>query len=275
VATNGRLPILYPKHLNLHADCPERYYHEQVEKQRPDQGYSPALAKGIAVHAILDAAAAEYRLQHSVPADLYPRAETLVPRAQYPSDEAWWADIEAVVEAVKVGLPYLDGEVQVLATEATYQYRYEKANGCPPFVLAAKVDLVLLRRAEDRRVLLDIVDWKTGASLRRDPFQEVASRIVVAACAAQRFSVAYDAIQTTTVFLGAHAMQSGVLADVECQRVWGEMKGIAAAILAGKEFPPNPSPLCQYCPFFGGVCSLAARPNLPDGLGDWLDGAAG
>lgn len=273
MVTNGRLQILYPKRLNLYADCSERYLHEQIEKRRPDQGYSPALANGIAAHEILDAAAAEYRLQNSVPADLYPRAETLVPRAPYPSDEAWWADVESVVEAVKVGLPYLDGEVQVLATEATYQFPYLKASGCPPFVLAAKVDLVLLRHTEDGRALLDVVDWKTGTRVKRDPFQEVASRIVVASSAAQRFGVAYDAIQTTTVFLGARAMQSSVLETEECQRVWGEMKAIAAAILAGKEFSPSPSPLCEYCPYFGGICSLTARPNSPDGLSDWLDGA--
>ena len=35
-STNDRKPILYPKHLNLYVQCPERYYHERVARKRPE-----------------------------------------------------------------------------------------------------------------------------------------------------------------------------------------------------------------------------------------------
>ncbi len=120
------------------------------------------------MHQILNDAAVEYRRQGTVPANLRERAEALVPLSPYPSDLAWCADVESVVEQVKFGIAYLDGEASVLASEATYQYPYQRGRDCPPFVLAAKVDLVLLRHDIEGQPYLDVVDFKSGASLKAD-----------------------------------------------------------------------------------------------------------
>ncbi len=167
-ANNTPLPIIYPKQINLFLQCRERYFHERIERQKIDQPFSPALSKGIALHQILNDAAVEYRRQGTVPANLRERAEALVPRSPYPSDLAWCADVESVVEQVKFGIAYLDGEASVLASEATYQYPYQRGRDCPPFVLAAKVDLVLLRHDIEGQPYLDVVDFKSGASLKAD-----------------------------------------------------------------------------------------------------------
>src|SRR5829696_7448369 len=100
--------ILYPKDFTLYDQCPEKYRRERIEKVRFDTGFNPALTIGIAVHTILNDAATEYRLQNTIPADLYPRAEALIPRSPYPTDQAWLIDVESVVGAVKIGLTYLD-----------------------------------------------------------------------------------------------------------------------------------------------------------------------
>ncbi len=51
------------------------------------------------------------------------------------------------------------------------------------------------------------------------------------------------------------------------------MKEVAAAIIKGRDWAPNPSPLCEWCPFFYNGCSLTVQDGNDD-LGKWLDGAA-
>jgi hypothetical protein len=216
--------VLYPKDFTLFTQCPEKYYRERIEKRRTAEGYSSALTIGIDAHSILDAAALEYRTSNSVPANLYERAEVLVPRSQYSSDAAWQDDVEVVVIAVKSGLPYLDGESQVIATESTLQYAYQLGRDCPPFVLAAKVDLVLLKISAEGQSYIDVIDYKTGSSFKIDPFQELASRIVVKQNASSRFGLESMPIQSTTIFLGSGTIHSSVIEESECGRRWLDMK---------------------------------------------------
>ncbi|MDP9469876.1 MAG: PD-(D/E)XK nuclease family protein [Chloroflexota bacterium] len=271
--THNSLPIIYPKHINLFLQCPERYFHERVERQKIDQPFSPAMTKGIAVHQILNDAAVEYRRHGTVPANLVERAEALVPRSSYPSDLAWCADVESVVAQVKFGIAYLDGEACVLASEATYQYPYQRGRDCPPFALAAKVDLVLLRHDADGQPFLDVVDFKSGTSLRADTIQELAGRIVVEQNAERRFGLPYAYVQTSTVYVGVGAVRSEVLDAEECGRRWSQTKQVVAAIVNGNDWEPNPSPMCEWCPFFNNGCSLTVEDG-DDDLGEWLDRVA-
>jgi PD-(D/E)XK nuclease superfamily len=80
--------ILFPTHLNKHAQCPERHHHEHREKRLETREFSPALARGIAIHAILAQAAEEYRSCGGVPANLHDLAEAKIPRRTYPDTAA-------------------------------------------------------------------------------------------------------------------------------------------------------------------------------------------
>jgi hypothetical protein len=271
--TKGNLPILYPTHLNLFRQCPERYHKERIERRKIAREFSPALAKGIAVHQLLNDGVSEYQRQGTLPANLRDRAEAALPRALYPSAFAWEVDVAAIVAEVKYGLSYLDGVAVVLATEATYQFRYQGGADCPPFVLAAKVDLVVHHRDDDGQPSLDVIDFKSGASLKIDPIQELAARIVVKQNAV-RFGVEYAAIRTTTIHLGAKVVRSEVLDADECRRRWSDVKGAAAAILTGTDWSPTPSPLCEWCPFFGNGCSIAGGDDDGGDLSTWLDSVA-
>ena len=283
MVANNRLPILYPKHVGLYLQCPERYLHERVERRAVEQAPSPALARGIAVHAVLAATALEYQRSldclggydgPSVPCDLLARAEATLPRAPYPSEEAWQADARAVAEEAKYGLSYLDGNARVLATEVTFFRTVQGTSDCPPCVLAAKNDLVLLRQDQERRAFLDVVDHKSGNGTKPDPIQALIARIVVKHNAPTRFDVAFEYVQNTTLFLGARQAHSKVIDANECAQWWDTIRGAARGILAGTEWPPNPSPLCEWCPFFGNGCSLAPGGEASDGLDDSLEGVA-
>jgi hypothetical protein len=269
---NGRAfrPILYPKHLNSYAQCPERYYHERVERRRVEQVPSLALARGIAVHQVFAEIAGTYEAfiqTHGVPAvpsDLAAIVERALPMAPYPDPEAWASDIKTLVAEIKNGVAYLDGAARVLATEATYQYPHGGDIQCPPFVLAAKVDAILLRQTEDGRPYLDVVDWKGGASTRRDAIQELASRIVVKHNAKRCFEVVPAFIQNTTVHLRAGLHRSVVIDREEGRQRWSEIKRLAAGIVLAADWSPNPSPLCEWCPYFGNGCTLNVQTSQED-----------
>jgi hypothetical protein len=280
MAENVRKPILYPKHLNLYAQCPERYYHERIERPKTGHAMGTALVRGIAVHHVLSDVAKDYEAfirDHGVPAvasDLVRRAERALPRDPYPDEAAWASDVKALVAEVQYGVAYLDGEARVLATEATFQYPYGGSEECPPFVLAAKVDAVLLRHDTDGRAFLDIVDWKGGNGLRHDPIQELVCRIAVQYNANRRFEVAPAYFQNTTVYVSAKAHRSVVIPPSEGQQRWAELKQLVAGMVLAGDWTPNPSPLCEWCPFFGNGCSLGGETGPTDEVSNWLDAVA-
>ncbi len=82
----------------------------------------------------------------------------------------------------------------------------------------------------------------------------------------------YAYIQNTTVYVGARAVRSEVLDAEECGRRWSQTKQVVAAIIEGSDWSPNPSPLCEWCPFVNGGCSLTVEDGDDDDLGQWLDG---
>jgi hypothetical protein len=266
-------PILYPKHLNTYAQCPERYFHERVERRKVQQAPSPAFARGIAAHRVLSAIASEYEAfirAHGVPAvpsDLLTRVERALSHDAYPDADAWASDVNALVTEVKRGVSYLDGEARVLATEIEFQYPYGGDADCPPFVLAAKVDALLHRLDAVGRPYLDIVDWKGGAGTKQDLIQELACRIVVRHNAKKRFGLEPAFIQNSTVHLGVAAHRSVVIEREEGRQRWAELKQLAAGIMLTGDWPPNPSPLCEWCPFFGNGCSLESQAGQDEGEG--------
>jgi hypothetical protein len=273
----SRSPILYPKHLNLYAQCPERYFHERIERRNVQPPPSPAMARAIAAHKVLSEIVLDYEAffrAHGVPAvpsDLVNRIERALSHDPYPDTASWASDVNALVMEVKRGVSYLDGEARVLATEITFQYPYGGDAECPPFVLAAKVDALLHRLDAVGRPYLDIVDWKGGTGTKRDSIQELACRIVVQHNAGKRFGLEPAFIQNSTVHLGVAAHRSVVIEREEGRQRWSELKQLAAGIMLGGDWLPNPSPLCEWCPFFGNGCSLGVQTSQPDTLTNWLD----
>lgn len=273
-----RAPILYPKHFALYQTCPERYFHERVERRKIEETPSTALQRGIATHKVLQAYSIHYedhRRHHGgilEAFDILGWAHEAMPREAYCGDETSWVkEINALISDVTFAARYLDNNPVVLATEATYQYPFKGSASCPPFVLSAKVDAVLLRHDEDGRTILEIIDWKGGATPKIHPIQELACRMVVQANARRMFSIEVDRFQTTTVGVSARSVQSKVITDEQGRQIWIEMLGIASAILDGKRWSPIPGTHCEWCPYFGGACSLANTFEDDDEVALWLD----
>ena len=262
----ARPPIYYPTQLTLYRQCPERYFHRHVERRRVEEGFSPALAKGQAIHAILAEYFDTYRREGGFPTDLRDRAEYYLPRGPYPHDKAWQHDVATIIAQVEFALLSFDRTAVVVATEVTYEYAYPGSPDCPPFTLRAKVDRVI--RYQDGT--LEHADYKTGSGTRIDPLQNVISRIVVG----QQFRGELSLILSASIFLAGQSLRVDRLTREQVQETWREIKETARAIVEAKEWPASRSPLCAWCPFSSDGCSLYTPPEDGEQLTEWLEVAA-
>src|SRR5215216_6657154 len=178
----GKMPAkqrrtFFPTALTTYELCPERYFHQYVEK-RPirDDFFVPTLERGRAIHRVLYDAALEFMEHESLPSDIPARAAIALKRARYALGEEWREDLTIVIRDIEFGLGQFDGTAQVLAAERKYYRKFDEEE--PFFVLEAKVDLVLLRVDEDGLLFLDVVDFKSGTGTP-NPVQEIMCKIVV------------------------------------------------------------------------------------------------
>ncbi len=258
-----RALVFTPTQLALYAQCPERYYRKYVKRQHVEEDFSPSLAKGSIAHTILAECFESYRRSEVFPPDIRERVEYYLPRPPYLHDRAWLRDVEEVVNQVEFALLAFDRTATVLATEATYEFKYPGSADCPSFILRAKIDRVA--RYNDR--IIEHSDYKTGSSTWIDPIQNIAARIVIG----QHFRGEYAAIRSSTVFLAGQAVRTEELTRERVQATWQTIKQIVSAILAGQNWQPVRSNLCSWCPYYDNGCSLCPAPAPVDELVEWLD----
>jgi hypothetical protein len=267
----SRPRIFYPNQLNRYHECPERYFHERIKKRRGEPTFGTPLARGIAIHDVLRDVAVHYQQHGTAPENLEERMRFALPRSEYLSDENWEEDLETAAKEVEFGSSIFDGQNKVLSTEETYDYHYKRGQDCPPFILAAKVDLVMLCQDGEGKSFLDVIDFKSGAG-RIDTIQEVACRIVVKHHG-ESFRVPFEYIRNTTILTGQETIRSVTLDGLDFRRGWQLISQIVNGIVEAKDWRPIRSPLCEWCPFFDNICSIAPKADGADELGDWLDGA--
>jgi len=263
-------PMFFPNHLTSYHQCPERYYWDRVKGRRKEFPPGPELIRGIAIHDALNEIAKHYQKHGVVPTDLAERVQRVLPRRAYPSPHTWEQDIESVVNEVEFGATVFDGDGKVLSSEAIYDYHYKRGQDCLPFVLAAKVDLVMLRQDSDGKPFLDVMDFKSGSG-NVEPIQELACRIVVKNHA-NSFGVAFDYIQNSTVRTRVGKIEPTILDDDDFRKGWRQITQIVSSLIEGSDWHPIRSPLCEWCPYYMDGCSIAPDGGGDDPLGDWLDG---
>jgi hypothetical protein len=272
-AVPRRPPLHTPSALNLFRKCPEAYHLRYVARQPAPEIPSPALARGIAVHDTLAACAREYQRRGTLPTGWPARLAAQLPRAAYPEEAAWRADLAASRAQVAVGLAALAPELEVVAVERFWRWTWPGTASGAPFTLGAKVDLVLAGTDDRGARYLDIVDYATGQGRRIDRIQELVERLVVKANLVMGGEYAY--IVSTTAWLASAASWSAVRDEDECRATWREIRGLAHAIATDPVMAPTPSALCQWCDYYGNGCLLdrprVGEPDAGQDLARWLD----
>jgi len=273
--------VFYPSQLSLFLECPQRYYLKYGLRRPVEAGFSPSLAKGIAVHATLAEVAEGLRLGRPVPGEAVLRsiATSHLPHGPYPSEISWHSDVAIVLAQAQYALAGLAPDARVVAVEQTYSYAYPGGSGCPPFTLRCRADLVTAQDGLNTTTLtedaaLTVTDWKSGGRPNR-------LQTVIALIVAHHAYPHAAAIHSATVFLATRRAQVEHLGRDDVAATWRLIKRTVAAILVEREWRPNPSALCEWCPYETNGCALApvARPDEaddedapPDATTRWLEG---
>jgi hypothetical protein len=253
-----KTPRRYATQLELFQQCPRRYFHKVVERRAVDEAFSFALHKGKVAHEVLKLCGIELRDTCTVPADLRPLVATRLPRAMYPSDAAWEADVTEVVQWIKYGLAYLDPYATILGVELFQDRTYRSPASDTAVSLGAVIDLVLLRTDANGERFVEVVDYKTGRNLDQSRFAPVITRFVLKPLLAQHFpGKEFASVVFTELYLAQRFPRSRELTLPACLEAWEHVTQTIATIEAEQTWEPNPSPLCQWCPFNGHGCQAA------------------
>jgi hypothetical protein len=265
-----RPPLHTPSGLNLYRRCPEAYRLRYRERHPVPATPSPALARGIAIHETLARCARQYQDTGALPTAWAAGLASELPRAAYPDEAAWREDLAAARDQVAVGLAALRPTVEIVAVEQFWRFTWPGKGPIAPFVLGAKVDLVVAGTDDRGERYLDIVDYATGQGRRLDPIQALVERLVVEA----NLGGDYAYIVSTTAWLASAASWSAVRDEDEARATWRQVRGLAHAIATDPVMAPTPSAMCQYCDYYANGCILD-RPGggaLPgEALVRWLD----
>ncbi len=245
--TPVQLRTYYPSYLKTFDQCPERYLHKYVERTPTNEPFSVALAKGDVAHKVLEHSARQLLRRGTLPADLRALVQARLPCEPYPSELAWTSDVEELVRQVRRGLTYID--TNILCTETTLKRPFSGDEECPPFILAAKVDLILQREDEDGP-FVEVVDFKTGRPGEPDLLDQVAVRYVAKALVNPRMQGQPTRIVNTVLYLADGALRWSRELDLDvCLEQWKEIKRLVTAIEASEAWLPVPSSACEWCPY--------------------------
>jgi hypothetical protein len=245
----------YPTHLSTYEKCPERYFHQYVEKRPIPFGFVDlSLERGRAIHRVLYDVALGFMEHEPLPTDILKRAAVALKRAPYGSDDNWREDFEIVIRDIEFGLGLFDGTAQVLVAEREYFRAFPESNQAPFFVLAAKVDLVLRRVDDDGLVFLDVVDFKSGVGIA-NPVQEFICQTVVEHNAV-RLRAPHNYIRSATVRTGVGEVEAWEIEDQELDYLKQHVEHLVKTILMETKWLPVESPRCDWCPYQKGGCSV-------------------
>jgi len=264
-----RPPLITPSALARYRDCPQRYHLSRHALHPADEEFSPALARGRAVHGVLAVCAAARQDGRPLPGNLADQIARALPHDGYPDTRAWEEDVAIATTQADAGLAYLRQAGTILAVERFHRWTYRGDADCPPFVLGAVADLVTAGVDDEGRAFATITDYKTARRKTLDLIQEVALRIVVRAALGERYAY----LVSTTVHLVDGTWSSIVRDDATCRAIWRTaIKGTAAALQRDATWAPVADIHCGWCPFAGNGCALDQPGNGGEGTARWLEG---
>ncbi len=247
-------PLYWPNHLKTYRDCPQRYYLQFVRKRAGRLVDTSAMTRGRVTHNVLALAFNHFRARQTFPSGLNKRTTERLPVDDYPSHEHWHRDVEMVGSWVEHAVESLDNRKSVLAVEKSYGYAFNGRFSEPPFLLNARVDLVL--RRDDGAI--EHVDWKTGKRGWVDELQNIAARIAVGKALQEARVV------STVSFLAAANSdhdECNEMSRQEVQEGWITIKSLATGISTDQVWSPKQGPFCARCPYYEHGCVLHRAPG--------------
>ena len=254
-----------PSSLKAFGQCAYRIRLQYVDGvPRPDT-FVPFFASGNATHSALGTIAQQLKLD--VPTIGEREIRTLcafhMPRHQYPSEEAWEAEVQKVLRWVDIGKRYLQS---LQAQEWLLIERWE-ARTLPllptrtPYTLGARPDLIVRRADEDGEPLIHIIDFKTG-KVYEEPDVPVIQRFAIRPLLQEWTGDASAAnVRFTWIWLDENYRKDIDVSVEHCHERWPDIVRQMEALATESVFAPTPGWYCLYCPYYQNVCTEAVPPQ--------------
>ncbi|MEZ4569903.1 MAG: PD-(D/E)XK nuclease family protein [Thermomicrobiales bacterium] len=240
----SRPRTFFPTAINMYRQCPERYYRHYILKKRRPQPFSRPLLTGGATHRLIARVLPTFMRTGQKPKDLLPDALREVSTSEYPPEEVDQRERDAadVVEWTFRALDMLPERSSLRLQER----QLSCAAGKSGVEIGAQVDVVLQRSCGT----VEHIDFKTG-KVRDNTVQNLIARAVVG----RHFGNA-PGILTSTLYLRHGQYQSAELTADGSRLEWQGIARDIREIRSLGRFPPNPGPLCEFCPYQSRDCSV-------------------
>jgi hypothetical protein len=248
---------LSPTKLKGYTNCPYRVRLQYVDKLPYEQPFSLFLTQGNIAHNLLAEAARFIRggQQLRTRDDMFERAIRRMPPEEFPSAEALVAGVEQILRWVDYGISYIDRTAKFLNIEGKGRRGIPWQPEGTRLTISTRPDLILLRTDADGERFVEIIDYKTGAKwvddlppiVMRYVFKELFQRL-----AEDTLSLR---MQFTYVYLEHRDTEVIELSPEYCLTAWEHVTGTIGRLMAEREWPAQPSHLCNYCPYYRAPCT--------------------
>ncbi|HUG15803.1 MAG TPA: PD-(D/E)XK nuclease family protein [Thermomicrobiales bacterium] len=245
-------PTYWVNHLTTFEACPQKYFLKHVRKRKGRIVAAAEMTRGRITHEVLAQAFKVFAGRRSFPADLRGEIEARVTPESELARVDRVREIDMIHDWVDAAVESFDPRKSVHVVERSYGFSFRGKGAELPFIVKAKVDLLVRVDA----VEIEHIDWKTGRRHPADELQAVVARIAVGSALDEA------RVRSTTTYLSSRESDSRYLTRDEARPIVGRIRSIAREIdenhVSG-EWAPIQSRQCERCQYYQHGCILFAR----------------
>jgi len=256
-----------PTAIRHYTTCPHRIRLQYIEKRKSPYVYNLFLDQGNIAHSLLAEIAHRRRTNTTQRSEdeMWDRTMRRLPMHEFPSRAAHESAANEVIRWVRYGVTSLDRDARILIVEKPEKRPWPHPGG-PVLTITTRPDAILLRTDADGERFVEIIDYKTGSKEYVDEIPPVTMRYVFKRLFRE---ISPDTLslrmQFTYVWLAHRETHEIPLTPEYCASEWQRVTGIIDQLLTERDWQPQPSHLCHYCPFNGNACSaFDAWPGMGD-----------
>ncbi len=253
-----------PSALKSFNTCPYRVRLQYLDQVPKPPIFNLFLTMGNIAHQLLaQSATLISRGQPVLPEEtLFEMAFRRLPPWQFPTEVAREGHTRDILRWVLYGIGHLDRDADYLKIERMGHREVAWQPDGMRLTVVTKPDVVLLRTDDDGERFVEIIDYKTG-SRRIDDIPPVVMRYVLKDVFK---AIVPDPSQLRMVFTYLW-LDSGMRDEIPLtleysEAAWAAVVENIERLMNEREWPAQPSFLCNYCPYKGAPCMAFTEATL-------------
>ena len=251
--------VISPSALRRFGDCPHRVRLRYIDDILEPKSFKVDLSKGRITHELMAASLRRIR-QGSLEFGenwCFQQVERRLPPHEFPSPAARQAHARDVAHWVTWGLNQIDRTATILRIEKGASREVPGQGSGSPLRLYTRPDLVLLHDERDGP-LVEFIDFKTGREYEDHLVPAIMGYVFTNALSPDIPPSSGLRMRFTWYWLAERRSTSRDLTlDYSTEKL-EEVRAIVDRLLAEREWRPQPSHLCHWCPYRGNPCTALA-----------------